>query len=50
MSNSNLPPTFTEGFHDEELCRKMEYRILGRTGLKVSKIALGCATLSALFG
>lgn len=50
MSNSNLPPTFTKGFHDEELCRKMEYRILGRTGLKVSKIALGCATLSALFG
>ncbi|KAM7364700.1 uncharacterized protein ACRADG_001084 [Cochliomyia hominivorax] len=50
MSNSNLPATFTKGFHHEELCRKMEYRALGRTGLRVSKISLGGATFSALFG
>lgn len=50
MSSSAHPPTFTNGFHDEKLCDKMEYRVLGRTGLKVSKTGLGCATFSTLFG
>ncbi|XP_030240308.1 L-galactose dehydrogenase isoform X1 [Drosophila navojoa] len=44
-----LPATFVKGFHNEELVRRMEYRKLGGTNLKVSKIALGGATLSALF-
>ncbi|EDV41995.2 uncharacterized protein Dana_GF17755 [Drosophila ananassae] len=48
MSNS-LPATFVKGFHDEEQVRRMEYRELGSTGLRVSKIALGGATLSNLF-
>ncbi|XP_037806794.1 L-galactose dehydrogenase-like [Lucilia sericata] len=50
MSSSNLPATFTPSFHDEELCRKMEYRVLGRTGLKVSKVSLGTGTLSSFYG
>lgn len=50
MSNSSLPATFTKGFHDEELCKKMEYRELGRTGLRVSKLSLGTGTLSSFYG
>ncbi|XP_017040964.1 L-galactose dehydrogenase-like [Drosophila ficusphila] len=48
MSGS-LPATFVKGFHDEEKVRQMEYRPLGSTGLQVSKITLGGATLSNLF-
>jgi len=48
MSGS-LPATFVKGFHNEELVRRMEYRKLGSTGLRVSKISLGGATLSKLF-
>ncbi|KAH8288566.1 hypothetical protein KR054_005464 [Drosophila jambulina] len=48
MSGS-LPATFVKGFHDEEQVRRMEYRDLGKTGMRVSKIALGGATLSNLF-
>ncbi|EDW14059.1 L-galactose dehydrogenase [Drosophila mojavensis] len=44
-----LPATFVKGFHNEELVHRMEYRKLGGTNLRVSKIALGGATLSALF-
>ncbi|XP_060646589.1 uncharacterized protein LOC132784769 [Drosophila nasuta] len=44
-----LPATFVKGFHNEELVRRMEYRTLGSTGLKVSTLALGGATLSVLF-
>ncbi|XP_068156309.1 uncharacterized protein [Drosophila tropicalis] len=47
--SGQLPATFVKGFHNEELVRRMEYRPLGNTGLRVSKIALGGATLSALF-
>ncbi|KAH8243928.1 hypothetical protein KR032_011322 [Drosophila birchii] len=48
MSGS-LPATFVKGFHDEEQVRRMEYRDLGKTGLRVSILALGGATLSNLF-
>lgn len=48
MSGS-LPATFVKGFHNEELVRRMEYRKLGTTGLRVSSLALGGATLSALY-
>ncbi|XP_017111159.1 L-galactose dehydrogenase [Drosophila elegans] len=48
MSGS-LPATFVKGFHDEEQVRRMEYRPLGSTGLQVSKISLGGATLSGRF-
>ncbi|XP_030374178.1 L-galactose dehydrogenase [Scaptodrosophila lebanonensis] len=44
-----LPPTYVLGFHDEQLVRRMEYRKLGQTGLRVSKLALGGAALSTLF-
>ncbi|XP_041450254.1 L-galactose dehydrogenase [Drosophila obscura] len=48
MMPGELPATFVKGFHNEELVRRMEYRELGSTGLRVSKIALGGATLSGL--
>ncbi|XP_054729627.1 uncharacterized protein LOC129238581 [Anastrepha obliqua] len=47
---SSLPATFVKGIHDAELCKRMEYRLLGCTGLQVSKVALGTATLSDLYG
>lgn len=43
-----LPATFVKGFHNEDLVRRMEYRKLGDTGLKVSALALGGATLTGL--
>ncbi|XP_039440651.1 uncharacterized protein LOC120421498 [Culex pipiens pallens] len=45
-----LPATFVKGFHDEESVRKMQYNLLGKTGLRVSKIGFGSAPFSALFG
>ncbi|XP_049536573.1 uncharacterized protein LOC125951652 [Anopheles darlingi] len=45
-----LPATFVEGFHDEAEVRRMEYRPFGNTGLAVSKVSLGCGTLSQLYG
>uniref|UniRef100_A0A034VYK6 D-threo-aldose 1-dehydrogenase n=1 Tax=Bactrocera dorsalis TaxID=27457 RepID=A0A034VYK6_BACDO len=47
---SLLPNTFVKGVHDEDLTKRMEYRTLGRTGLQVSKVSLGTATLSDLYG
>ncbi|KAH8369241.1 hypothetical protein KR009_005196 [Drosophila setifemur] len=47
--SSPLPATFVKGFHNEDQVRRMEYRELGSTGLRVSKLALGGATLSNLF-
>lgn len=47
---STLPPTFIKDFHDEELCKRMEYRKFGLTGLQVSKVALGTGTLSDSYG
>ncbi|XP_014231901.1 L-galactose dehydrogenase-like isoform X1 [Trichogramma pretiosum] len=47
---SNLPPTYVEGFHDLEAVESMEYRPLGKTGLLVSKLSLGCGTLGCHYG
>uniref|UniRef100_A0A0C9PJ04 ARA2_3 protein n=1 Tax=Fopius arisanus TaxID=64838 RepID=A0A0C9PJ04_9HYME len=47
---SKLPPTFIADFHDEKLCKRMEYRKFGLTGLQVSKVALGTGTLSDFYG
>ena len=46
----SLPSTFVKGFHDETAVAKMEYRSFGKTDMKVSKLAIGGATLSNLFG
>lgn len=46
----SLPSTFVKDFHDEESVRKMEYVELGCTGLVVSKVAVGGAVFSTLFG
>jgi aryl-alcohol dehydrogenase-like predicted oxidoreductase len=44
------PATYVEGFHDEDAVRKMEYRILGKTGRNVSVLALGASALGGVFG
>lgn len=44
-----LPSTFVKGFHYEDQVRKMEYRQLGKTHMKVSKISIGGATLCSSF-
>ncbi|XP_075213032.1 uncharacterized protein LOC142319531 [Lycorma delicatula] len=41
----SLPPTYVEGFHDKKSVLQMEYTTLGKTGLKVSKLAFGAAPL-----
>lgn len=46
----SLPSTFVKDFHDEESVRKMEYVQLGFTGLHVSKISIGGAVFSQLYG
>lgn len=33
-----LPPTYVEGFHDPEVVKKMMYRELGKTGMKVTSL------------
>ncbi|XP_076224662.1 uncharacterized protein LOC116433382 isoform X2 [Nomia melanderi] len=45
-----LPPTYVEGFHDLEAVKAMEYRPLGKTGLLVSKLAMGGALFSNIYG
>lgn len=47
---TSLPPTYVEGFHDRKAVEGMEYRTLGKTGLKISKLSLGGAPFSNLFG
>lgn len=44
------PATFVEGFHDEDVVRKMEYRALGKTGRDVSVLSLGASALGGVFG
>ncbi|XP_067633937.1 uncharacterized protein [Eurosta solidaginis] len=46
----SLPSTFVKGFHDEELCKRMEYRKFGVTRMQVSKVSLGTGTLSDFYG
>ncbi|XP_051160619.1 uncharacterized protein LOC127281135 [Leptopilina boulardi] len=46
----SLPATYVEGFHDREAVEAMEYRTLGKTGLKISKLSLGGGTFSNLYG
>lgn len=48
--NDILPPTYVEGFHDLEAVKAMEYRVLGKTGLIVSKLALGAGPLGCHYG
>lgn len=50
MTSSGLPVTFVEGFHDEALVRQMEYLPLGKTGLSLSKVSIGGATLASFYG
>ncbi|XP_065164125.1 uncharacterized protein [Atheta coriaria] len=45
-----LPPTFVKGFHDEEAVKKMKYKTFGQTGMTVSRLGMGGAVFSDLFG
>jgi L-galactose dehydrogenase len=45
MMTTTLPPTFVKGFHDENEVRRMEYRQLGETHMRVSKVSIGGGTL-----
>ncbi|XP_044579150.1 L-galactose dehydrogenase-like [Cotesia glomerata] len=47
---ASLPLTYVEGFHDLEAIKSMKYSPLGKTGLMVSKLGFGGATLCNLFG
>jgi len=44
------PATFVEGFHNEAAVRKMPLRPLGRTGRRVSVLALGASALGGVYG
>lgn len=46
----SLPKTYVDGFHDLPSVQKMNYRPFGKTDMQVSKLAIGGATLSQLFG
>ncbi|XP_011498940.1 PREDICTED: L-galactose dehydrogenase-like [Ceratosolen solmsi marchali] len=50
MSRVDLPPTYVEGFHNLEAVKLMEYKVLGNTGLKVSRLSLGGAPLGCHYG
>lgn len=41
----SLPPTFVKGFHYVDEVERMEYRQLGKTHMRVSKISIGGGTL-----
>ncbi|KYM96382.1 PREDICTED: L-galactose dehydrogenase-like [Cyphomyrmex costatus] len=44
-----FPPTYVEGFHDPEAVKAMEYKELGKTGMFVSKLGFGGATLCGIY-
>lgn len=45
-----LPSTYVEGFHDRKAVEAMEYRTLGKTGLRISKLSLGGGPFGNLYG
>uniref|UniRef100_A0A1A9W454 NADP-dependent oxidoreductase domain-containing protein n=1 Tax=Glossina brevipalpis TaxID=37001 RepID=A0A1A9W454_9MUSC len=50
MSCISLPATFTDDFHEEDKCNRMQYSTLGKTGLLISKISFGAAVFSSIYG
>jgi L-galactose dehydrogenase len=47
--HNNLPATFVKGFHDLVAVRKMKYAPLGITGMNVSRLAFGAASLGCVY-
>ncbi|CAB3403140.1 unnamed protein product [Caenorhabditis bovis] len=46
----NLPPTFVPRFHEEAAVRRMIYRKIPGTDMKISKISFGAAPIGGMFG
>ena len=44
-----LPATYVEGFHDLESVKKLPYRPLGQTGMKVAIVGLGSSALGGSY-
>lgn len=42
--------TYVDGFHDVETVKKIKYNALGKTGLRVSSLSIGAATLGNCYG
>ncbi|XP_077302274.1 uncharacterized protein LOC143922816 isoform X2 [Arctopsyche grandis] len=47
---SKFPPTYVEGFHNEESVLKMRYNVLEGTELQVSHLSLGGGAFSSFYG
>jgi len=46
---ATLPATYVEGFHDLESVKKLPYRPLGQTGMKVAIVGLGSSALGGSY-
>ncbi|CAI5446256.1 unnamed protein product [Caenorhabditis angaria] len=47
---SSFPPTYIPRFHDEVAVRRMTYRQIPGTDMKISKIGFGAAAIGGMFG
>ncbi|XP_070566923.1 uncharacterized protein [Ptychodera flava] len=49
MAEDSFPATHVDGFHDNEAVKRMIYKPLGETGLKVSVLSFGASSLGSVF-
>jgi len=47
--NSELPPTYIEGYHDLDAVKQMKYRNLGNTNMIVSQLSYGVSAVGSVF-
>ncbi|CAP34536.1 Protein CBR-MEC-14 [Caenorhabditis briggsae] len=50
QADNSLPPTFIPRFHDESAVRRMNYRPIPGTDIRISKIGFGAAAIGGMFG
>ncbi|CAI2347684.1 unnamed protein product [Caenorhabditis sp. 36 PRJEB53466] len=48
--DNSLPPTYIARFHDEGAVRRMSYRSVPGTDMRISKIGFGAAAIGGMFG